>query len=112
MSKLIYIASPYSGTEEEMQQRYEAVRDFTAKIMMDGSVVPFSPIVHCHDIAQHHELPRTHEFWLHIDETYLRHCDELWVLMIPGWEDSFGVASEVKFANRLHIPVYYKCEVK
>lgn len=109
--KLIYIASPYSHKDEDiMQTRFSDVRDFTASIMQDiyrTGVVPFSPIVHCHEIAQVHELPKGYDYWLNVDKTFLRHADELWVLMIDGWRESTGVKAEIEFAESILIPVKY-----
>ena len=107
--KLVYIASPYSHDEEHvMQHRYEMVRDFTAGVMLHGSVVPYSPIVHCHDMGKVNNLPKTYNFWMQVDETFIRHCDEVWVLMIDGWDKSKGIQKEIEFAIRLRIPVLYK----
>jgi len=109
MSKLVYIASPYSSGDDMVQHhRYKMVRDFTAKVMMAGEVVPFSPIVHCHDMALHWDMPKTYDFWLHVNEVMLRHCDELWVYKLRGWDSSCGVAAEVEYAGKIHIPVIYK----
>jgi hypothetical protein len=109
--KLVYIASPYTHESiTVMQERYELVRDFTSKCMQNienSECVPFSPIVHNHDIAQTSDLPRTYEFWMVIDKTMIRHCDELWVLMIDGWEKSAGIKMEIAFAQDSHIPVVY-----
>jgi len=109
--KLVYIASPYSNDDSSvMQDRFVAVRDFTANLMqhiMMHGCVPFSPIVHSHEIAQVHELPKGHDYWMICDKTFLRHCDELWVLMLPGWQDSEGVKMEIEFAESIMIPVKY-----
>jgi len=81
MKKMVYIASPYSGDE---QNRFEKVRDYVAQVMLKGEVIPFLPIVHCHDIAHVHNLPRTHNFWIEMGFGYLVRCDELWILTLPG----------------------------
>jgi len=109
--KLVYIASPYSGHNEDLEQeRFEKVRDFTADTMQDimkHGCVPFSPIVHCHEIAQVHALPKGHEFWMTLDKTFIRHADELWVLMLDGWKESKGIKMEIEFAESIMIPVKY-----
>jgi hypothetical protein len=110
---LTYIASPYSFKREDgsdcrqtMRQRAHAVEWFAGHLMTQGRVV-YSPIAHCHHIADKHELPRTWEFWREFDFTTLSRCDELIVLMLDGWHKSVGVAAEVEFALARGIPVVY-----
>lgn len=91
---MIYLASPYSGTPEVMQQRYEATRAVTADTLKDGEFV-YSPIVHCHDLALHHDIPKDFAFWSKYNFHMLDLADQLWVLMLPGWKESRGVTAEV-----------------
>lgn len=108
--KLVYIASPYSHENTHvMKERFEAVRDYTARVMQSDEYVPFSPIVHSHEIANIHNFPKDHEYWLRINSVHMRHCDELWVLMLDGWMESKGVTAEIQFAKSLYIPVRFKC---
>ena len=109
--KLVYIASPYTHADEDVRlSRFAAVRDYTAHLMqhmMSTGVVPFSPIVHCHEIALVNDLPKGYDYWLTVDKTFLRHADELWVLMLDGWQQSKGVKAEIAFAESILIPVKY-----
>ena len=109
--KLVYIASPYSHDDSRIvNDRFDKVRDYTASLMQsiyDTGCVPFSPILHCHEMAQVHDLPKGHEYWMVVDKTILRHCDELWVYMLDGWQESAGIKMEIEFAESLQIPVKY-----
>lgn len=91
---MIYLASPYNGTPEVMQVRYEATRAVTARLLSIGHMI-YSPIVHCHDLALHHELPKHFPFWRTYNLHFLDKADELWVHQLPGWNDSYGVNEEV-----------------
>lgn len=65
----------------------------------------YSPIVHCHELAKIAELPKTAEFWEKYNFAMLERADALWVLMLPGWEDSKGCAAEAQEASRLKKPI-------
>lgn len=104
---MIYIASPYHHPDPAvMHQRFHAVCTEVAAIMRKG-LVPYSPIAHNHYLACNFDLPRDWSFWEHYDLHILSVCDGLWVLMLPGWKESRGVAAEIAFAERRGIPVCY-----
>lgn len=102
---MIYLASPYSDADPAvMEQRFDAVCRKAGELMNRGHVV-YSPIAHCHPIAVRVDLPRTWDFWQRFDRGMLRNARELWVLKLPGWETSAGVAAERAIATELGIPV-------
>ena len=43
--------------------------------------------------------------WLNGDLEIVARCDA--VIVLPGWETSFGTKGEIKFAKEHWIPVYY-----
>ena len=101
---MIYLASPYSDADPEIEAaRFDAVCRAAAALMRDGLIV-FSPIAHSHPIARF-GLPKTWAFWSRYDSEILARCDELWVLMLPGWDRSQGVLAEMDLANKFGIPV-------
>ena len=68
----------------------------------------YSPIVHSHPLnGVVPELGTAWECWKSIDEELISRFDELWVLMLDGWQDSRGVAAEVKHAQAEGKPVVY-----
>lgn len=92
---MIYIASPYSHPNPGVrQERYLLVRLYTARLLAAKSWC-YSPIVHCHDLANAHDLPTDAAYWLEYDFHVLERCDALHVLSLPGWEDSKGVQAEI-----------------
>jgi len=108
MKGLIYLACPYSGTPEEMEERTRKVTRETAALMLYGYKI-FSPITHSHYVAKY--LPekywQDHDFWLEQDMAVLKHCGALFVYCLPGWQKSYGVNMEIKRANELGIPIRY-----
>ena len=82
--------------------RYRRVTKITAKLL---EVFPnynfFSPITSSYPIAKFISPAKdTHDLWLKVDFDWIDVCDELWVYMQPGWEDSYGVQREIRYATQ------------
>ncbi len=104
--KKVYLATPYSGTPEQQEHRFQEVNAIAAKLMTDECLV-FSPISHTHPIALAGDLPKGWDFWKEYDLTFIEWCDELFVYCQDGWEESVGVQAEIKLAIYLRKPVIY-----
>lgn len=103
---MIYLSSPYSHPSPAVrEQRFEAACKATAALLKAGKLV-FSPIVHSHHLERF-GCPNTHEFWMPIDEAYLKLCRSVYVLTIDGWQDSRGVLAELDMAHRFDKIVHY-----
>lgn len=103
----IYIASPYSHAEPDVRQdRYIEAMRYTAQLVHDGRF-PFSPILHCHELAQRHEIPTDFGFWKHFDAAMLIPAKELHVLQLEGWDRSAGIHAEIELAKMLQKPIRY-----
>lgn len=106
---VVYVASPYSHPDEAVRQmRFEAVCLYCGMLMQDGCHV-YSPIAHSHPMASLCNLPTDWAYWQELDEKMIRMCDAVYVLHLPGWEESQGIAAEIAIAKRLgkmitHIP--------
>ena len=100
----IYMGSPYTGTPEQQQERYEQARWATAQLLKAGTVV-YSPIVHCHDLALCHQLPGSIDFWRWYDLAMIEAAHTLFVLTLPGWEESKGLRWEINLATDLGMPI-------
>ena len=96
---MIYLASPYSsGIADLMEHRYELAMRAVAGLFHQGIVV-YSPIVHWHEVAKKHGLPRDYKPWVKQDEGMIDVCDEFWILTLEDWDQSSGVASDQGFAK-------------
>ena len=105
MSHLIYLATPYHHTNPQiMQERFNIVTYVTGHLMSKGNVI-FSPITHCHPVAEVHEFPRGWEFWKTFDEVYLGLAKEMYILTLPGWKESTGVAAEIEIMRKQQKPI-------
>ncbi len=101
----IYLASPYSNHHATIrEERYERVCAVAAHLMADKYEVVYSPIVHCHEIAQKHSLPKDFPFWRKINFGMLAKASKIFVLTLDGWEESVGVRAELDLAFSLSIP--------
>jgi hypothetical protein len=79
--------------------RYIRVSKCTAALLNRTGWNIFSPITHSHIIPRW--IPNrlnTHTFWLGMDFDWISACDEVWVFMQPGWNESYGVSKEIELA--------------
>lgn len=98
--KKIYLAGPYSHALRATRiHRFETSCRIAKTLMLLGYVV-LSPVVHSHHLADAYGMPSDWDFWKEQDLPLLEWCDELWVIMLPGWTMSVGVIAEIKEANR------------
>jgi len=103
----IYLACPYSHPSHEVrQQRFEAVNRCAADLMRLGHVV-YSPISHNHPIALAHDFPKGWEFWGRMDEVFIRLAHKVYILQLPGWQESEGVRAEIALAQRFYKPIVH-----
>lgn len=101
----IYLASPYSHPSELVRhQRYLAVAEVCASFLRDNITV-YSPIVHCHELAKRHSLPKGFDFWEYHNYEMLKPASQLLVLELDGWKESKGLKGEIEFAIAHSIPV-------
>jgi len=107
MNKLVYLASPYSAYKGGRWEAFELVSRRAAGLMLSGNLV-FCPIAHSHSIEMEGMSEKQDgDWWLRQDFAVLERCDEVWVYMMPGWKESYGVQAEIDFALAHNIPVYY-----
>lgn len=103
MSSLIYLAGPYSYDPD---QAFNLHLFYAAQLLQSGALV-FSPIAHNHQLAKTHGLPSDYIFWTAHNKAILQRCDELWVMLEPGWNTSKGTQQEIEFALSLSKPILY-----
>lgn len=103
----VYLAGPYNHDLATVKDhRFRELTKHAGSLMALGVLV-YSPITHNHPIALRSSLPGTWEFWKQFDLAVLKHCKQLIVLKLPGWETSTGVAAEIEFCQKNYIPITY-----
>lgn len=101
---LIYLAHPYIGTcHLTTQENIEATRRVMWDLMQQGLVV-LCPNILC--AGGEYIMPELEgEDWLARDLLILKACG---VLYVAGrWRESTGCRKEIKYAEKLKIPIYY-----
>lgn len=107
MNTLTYLASPYSHPDPAVRHARFKAACRVAGGMLQKSRFVHSPIAHTHSIAELCDLPKGFDFWAAYDERLLWACDDMIVLMLPGWEDSLGVQAEIQMAEQMGMLVTY-----
>ena len=105
MKTFTYLAIAYSGREKEsFEHSMEAVAVYSAL-----GIIVYSPITHCHPVAQAHDLPTNYLHWQKQAQGMIRGATSLDVLVPKGWEDetmaSNGVSGEARYAHGRGLPV-------
>lgn len=106
IKELVYLGTPYSGTDEQMDFRANMV-DIIAKDLANDDIMVYSPISSWHHISCKYKLPRDYKFWKDMCETFVSKSDRLIAVQLPGWEKSIGLTAEIELATSLNIPVEY-----
>lgn len=95
MTGFIYVASPYSHESQSIvESRYFGVMAYVAELL-DKQQWCYSPILHCHPMANRYNLRTDAEFWKNYNQAMMLAASGLHVLTLPGWRKSLGVASEI-----------------
>lgn len=117
--KTVYIASPYTSrrmfpfNKLEQYLRYREVTKFIGRLHDLYTHAFIGPITQSHKTAP---FTRTKaggfDHWRDIDLTFISKSDEVWVVQLPGWDQSIGVLEEITFALKHQIPVHYWSKTK
>jgi hypothetical protein len=103
---LCYLATPYSKYKAGLDKAFEDAAALAAVLLVEGVKV-YSPIAHTHPLAKYSHLdPLDHEIWLPFDEAMMTAADALIVVHMDGWEESYGIAHEIKFFAEAGKPIY------
>ena len=107
---LTYLATPYSKYPGGLEAAHRDACLAAASLLRAGVNI-YSPIAHTHAIAMiggfDPTTPENHAALLAYDEVMLDRCDELIVVMMPGWERSKGIEHEVRYFTLADKPIRY-----
>lgn len=104
---LIYLATPYSHPDPlVMEQRFQMACRIASRLM-EKNIVVYSPIAHCHPIAQIAKLPTDWDYWKRFDKTMIHLSAAVVVVMAPGWGESKGVKAEIILATQLKKQLFF-----
>jgi len=103
--EMIYLASPYSHPDRNLVNERVGITRQCCAALINKKFCVWSPILMTHGIA--YGLPTDAKFWMEYNFDFIRRCEYIFVLKIPGWDTSVGVAEEIAVAKSLFIPVRF-----
>ena len=104
---IIYLAAPYTHRDPTVtRQRVQATTHHAIADIINGQIV-FSPVSYTETIQDMGFRPNTENDWYAFDIAFMKRCQELRVLQLPGWRESHGVTLEINTAEELNIPIRY-----
>lgn len=107
MSKIVYLASPYTHPDPNIrEENFKKVSTLAADMNSRG-IVTISPITYGHTLLNFKEMPHDWLFWKNFCLSFLQHCEEIVVYKMPGWDKSNGIAEELAYANEKGIKISY-----
>lgn len=102
---MIYLASPYSHPDPLIRKTRFLLAQERCAELLKLNVWVYSPIVHCHEMAEVFDLPTDFEYWRAYNFDMLRRADGMEVMQIDGWKESAGVKAEFQFARTAGIAI-------
>lgn len=106
--KVYYLASPYSHADKDVMHDRAVEVDRIAEELIVLGYNLIEPITMCHyKSLRNDRLPSGYEYWQTRDREFVSRSDGVIVSLIPGWDESVGVADEVAYAKSLGLPIYY-----
>lgn len=105
--KLIYLASPYSHKDRQIEKfRYKEITRIAAKLHKKYPYAFILPITQSHELKNWEpSLGGSFVKWRDRDLHFISKSDEVWVVLMEGWLESIGVQAEIEFAKECNIPV-------
>lgn len=102
-----YLASPYSHDSATVRHARFRSACLAAGWAIKNGLFLYSPIAHTHNIAEVCGLPLGFDFWEEYDAVGVGSCKDLYILKIPGWEESIGVWREINIAEDMGKTIYF-----
>ena len=107
ISSYWYLATPYSKFEAGHESAFRQA-SATAAFFVKLGIPVFSPIAHSHPIAVTGQIDKNdHAVWMAVDQPFMDAAGGLIVVMMPGWDESFGIGEEIKDFTAKGKPVLY-----
>jgi hypothetical protein len=108
---MLYVASPYTHSLGAVRKaRAYCASKLTGELMRRVQHDwLFSPIAQGHEIAAHlpSNVASSHKFWMRQCRLALAEAKTLYLLPLPGWEDSKGLQWELDYCHSKSLPVVY-----
>jgi hypothetical protein len=103
---MIYLGQPYSHSDPNIRQERYRLGTLAALSLIQKGQAVFAPITHWHHAAIELGLPFAADFWIKYNKQMMDASRALYVLMLDGWDKSYGLYCEVKHAEMSGLPLY------
>ena len=104
--ELVYLAAPYSSSNPKNQKdRADVIGQVAKRLTVEKGLNIHDPVNYGLILENNGGAPL--QGWYIFGLLYLLKCDKLIVLMLPGWQESFGVQEEIRLAKKLGLPIAY-----
>jgi len=105
----IYLAAPYTHKNQKViEARVKEINHIASTLLLMDHIV-YSPISMFHSIAKENFLPITEDFYREQNEEFIKWCEAIILLQLPGWEKSIGFKKEIALAKKYKkLIIYYK----
>lgn len=102
-----YLASPYTRQPDGIERAAQAAARMAGWLASLG-VDAYCPIAESHFIAMHSGIdPMDTELWMARNQPFIKAAHGLLVILMVGWEESYGVQAEIRAFERAGKPVWY-----
>lgn len=105
--KRIFLSMPYTQVLYKKFNKYIEPIAQVVYVIIDGGAVPVCPVLVHHHAYTLNNPTIDYEKWFQAAISDLKTCDEVWVLKLPTWKTSSGVAREIELATELNLHVQY-----
>lgn len=103
---IAYLATPYSRYKPNIDAAFRDAAKLAGHLLCAGLKI-YSPICHTHPIAIYGALDALdHSIWLPFDEAMMDAAHVLIVAHMEGWDESRGIAHEIKFFEDAGKPIF------
>lgn len=103
-----FLASPFNGTQEEKDYRYQMSQKVTTTFLEHGISI-FAPILYNQLLIQAFEdihLDDRRKLLMPMNMNFLHRSAGVIFLKVPGWDTSWGIQEYKKICKQKHIPTY------
>lgn len=107
MSKLVYVAAPYSAIEDRHQLMRDIARISGEYMIANPGEYAVTGLVNHYAALECEGLGTDYQFWQVFCELMINKSDKILVIKFPGWESSIGVSQEIKFATETGKEISY-----
>ncbi len=113
MPKKVFISFPYNHQSKVMIDKRIAIANLYAYNLTLAGYIPMAPALIGHEMLREAKkngidtIGTDFDIWEGFCYEYMNICDEMHILMIPGWQESKGVAAEAIYANARNIKLRY-----